>query len=342
MPFAEILGQAEPLRQLSRAIESGRLAHAYLFEGPNGVGKSMAARALARMLLCPQKGACSNCPDCELIKQDKHPLVRTYTLPRASRNIGVDVIRDDLIPFFSLKSAPGEYKIAIIDPADALSEEAANMLLKTLEEPGRWSLLMLLTATAEALLPTIRSRALRIRFGRIPKRLIMDRLVEKMHLSGEHAQVVANLACGSMGRAQELAGKDFVASRIKALDTFAELVAGKADPLSAARTLLEIASPSVRSMQEKRADVQQMLDLLLTYVRDLAVTGEKCEVPPLHGDRETLSQEAGTVQAGQAFEIFEKILETKKDIESNVNVQLTVEEFCLEVSEAGQEVKSSR
>jgi len=333
MPFAEILGQAEALRQLKSAIEAQRLAHAYLFEGPRGVGKSMAARALACMLLCPEQGACDGCDTCRRITEHTHPLVRTYGLQKNSRNIGVDAIRDDLIPFFSFRSAPGEYKIAIVDPADALSLEAANMLLKTLEEPGRWSLLVLLTGTAEALLPTIRSRCQRIRFRRIPERLIAERLKEKMDIAPDHARVVAKLSGGSMGRAFELAGRDFTAWRVRALDAFAGLISGKADPVATAKTLLEMARESARGLQEQRVEVQQLLGLMLSYVRDLAIAEEKHENLLLNDDRQTLTAEAAMLDEQKVFEIFDRIFETKDDIESNINIPLALQELCLQTSE---------
>jgi DNA polymerase-3 subunit delta' len=333
MPFAEILGQAEALRQLQRAVETQRLAHAYLFEGPPGVGKSMTARALARMLLCPQKGACGGCDTCRRIAEHTHPLVRTYGLQKNSRNIGVDAIRDDLIPFFGFKSAPGEYRVAIVDPADALSMEAANMLLKTLEEPGQWSLLVLLVRTAEALLPTIRSRCQRIRFARIPERLIAERLREKMDIAPDHARVAAKLSGGSMGRAFELAGRDFSAWRSRALDAFAGLITGRQDPVEAARALLDMARESARGLQEQRIEVQQLLDLVLSYLRDLAIAEEKCESLLLNDDRQTLAAEAAVLDEQRVFEIFDRIFEARNDVENNVNMQLALQELCFQTSE---------
>lgn len=330
MPFAEILGQAEALARLTRAIETGRLAHAYLFEGPDGVGKLMTARALARMVLCPQKGRCKDCATCSQIARDSHPMVRLYELPRGSRNIGVDVIRDDLIPFLNLRSARGEYKVAIIDPAESLSEEAANSLLKTLEEPASWSLLILLTTTAEALLPTIQSRCQRVRFSRIPERLIADRLVREMELAPEHAHALARLSSGSMGRALELAGRDFAAWRVRALDTFAALIAGKADPVEMARTWVAIAGETAKGLQERRVEAQELLNLLLTYLRDLVIALEH-EDSVLHGDRPTLTQEAALLDEEQAFEILDRVFETKDDIAKNVNIQLALEELCMEI-----------
>jgi DNA polymerase-3 subunit delta' len=204
------------------------------------------------------------------------------------------------------------------------------MLLKTLEEPGHWSLLVLVTTASEALLPTILSRCQRIRFRRIPERLIVDKLVEKMDLAPEHAQVLAKLSSGSIGRALELAGKDFSAWRVRILDEFAGLLAGKTDPLETARKLLEISSKSAKGLQERRVELRQLLDLLLTYVRDLVIAKEKYESSLLHGDRQTLVREAELLDEERALRIFDRIFETKDDIDKNVNMQLALEELCLD------------
>jgi DNA polymerase-3 subunit delta' len=330
MPFTEILGQAEALGRLTQAIDKGRLAHAYIFEGPGGVGKAMAAHALARRLLCPERGACGPCHICMQVMQGTHPMFRTYGRQKGSRNISVDAIRDDLIPFLGLKSAWGEYKIAVVNPADALSEDAANMLLKTLEEPSPWSLLVLVSSSADALLPTIRSRCQRVLFHPIAKRLIADELVRKMQIAPEHANVVATLSNGSMGRALELAGRDFSAWRVKALDTYAGLIAGRTDPIEASSVFLDLAGGAGKSLQERREEIQDLLDLLLTYLRDLVVAGEHCDEHLLHGDRTSLPQEATLLEEQAAFEIFDRILAAKEDLEKNVGIQLALEELCID------------
>jgi len=318
---------------LSRAVETGRLSHAYLFEGPDGVGKSMTALALARMLLCPEKGACDVCDTCARILEGRHTSIKTYSPLKGKRNIGVDVIRDDLIPFFTLKNAEGDYKITIVNPVDALSEDAANMLLKTLEEPIKWSLLVLLTVSSKGLLPTIVSRCHRVRFNRIPSRLIADKLIEKMEISPEHAATIARLSDGSLGRAIELAGRDFLGWRVKILDSFAGLLRGDSDPHDAAGQFLEIAGKSTKELQEKRVELKRILDMLLTYMRDLLITGERLGEPLLNDDRATIVQESEMIDNEEIFRILDRIFEAKNDIEKNVNLQLAIEELCIDTRE---------
>jgi DNA polymerase-3 subunit delta' len=336
MPFSEIFGQAQALGQLNQALQAGRLAHAYLFEGPEGVGKSLAARALARMLLCRWKGACSMCETCRLILEDAHPWVRFYRLSRGSRNIGVDVVRDDLIPFLSLRSAPGEYKIAVVDPADALSEDAANMLLKTLEEPGRWSLVVLVAASAQALIPTVRSRCQLVRFARIPEHLIAEQVMRRTGAGSGHARVVARLSGGSMGRALELAGSDFAAWRERVIDQFAEVLAGKADPMEGAGKLLAIAAEGSKGLQERRVGLQHALDLLLTYLRDLLVAREGTHLHLLNEDRPGVGRESAVLSEEELLDVFDRVFQAKSDIDANVNPQIAFEEFCMDASRAAE------
>jgi hypothetical protein len=154
-----------------------------------------------------------------------------------------------------------------------------------------------------------------------------------MEIAPDHARVVAKLSGGSMGRAFELAGRDFTAWRVRALDAFASLISGNADPVSTAKILLEMARESARGLQEQRVEVQQLLGLMLSYVRDLAIAEEKHENLLLNDDRQTLTAEAAMLDEQQVFEIFDRIFETKNDIESNINIQLALQELCLRTSE---------
>jgi hypothetical protein len=122
--------------------------------------------------------------------------------------------------------------------------------------------------------------------------------------------------------------------RVRILDEFAGLLAGKTDPMVAAGKLLEIARESVRGLQERRVELQRLLNLLLTYVRDLVIAKEKYESSLLHGDRQTLAREAAALDEEQALEIFDRILQTKDDVEKNVNMQLALEEMCIDVGTA--------
>src|SRR3989304_9030229 len=145
MGFSEIIGHRQPLEILRRALGQGRLHHAYLFVGPEGVGKRTIALALAQALHCGEAGDdfCGRCADCARIRDRNHPDVRLVETLAGKKEIGIQQIRD-VEKALNYRSFSGKRKIAIVDPATALNLSSQNALLKTLEEPPADSLLILL------------------------------------------------------------------------------------------------------------------------------------------------------------------------------------------------------
>ncbi len=228
--FDEILGQAGAVGTLRRALVTGRLHHAYRFEGPSGVGKEKAAFALAQALLCPtpppagQKyaacGRCSSCtravtmstspphvplhPDVTLIERGLYPPeVLRRQRPELSE-VSVDQIRRLVLEHASFPPHEGRARVYIVRRTHELSTSAANALLKTLEEPIAATYFVLLTDRANHLLPTIRSRTLPVRFGPLPEPVLHTILASK-GVAAETARGAIELAGGSADLALELA-----------------------------------------------------------------------------------------------------------------------------------------
>jgi len=157
MSFREILDQSAAVRALEAALEKNRVAHAYIFVGPAGVGRKAAARAFASALNCEASegsGPCDACASCRLIAEAKHPDVQTIMPTIRSSTITVDQIKE-MLPFAHMRPIRGKYKVFIISEADRLGLESANKLLKTLEEPPPRSLLILVGTSPEKQLPTL-------------------------------------------------------------------------------------------------------------------------------------------------------------------------------------------
>jgi DNA polymerase III subunit delta' len=227
MPFAEIIAQDRALLPLRSALRRGALHHAYLFGGPEGTGKARSALLLAQAANCDGAGpgaggarddACGQCAPCRKIAKGVHPDVLVLREERVmakagrwepkggrapSKDIVVDQVRDLVDHRLAMKRFEGRRRFVIIDPADAMNPQAQNALLKTLEEPPDDTTLVLVASSPDALLPTIRSRCLRVPFAPLPVDLVEARLAAAGR-TPEAARLAAALAGGSLGRALAL------------------------------------------------------------------------------------------------------------------------------------------
>lgn len=211
-----LVGHDERVAMFRRAAGKGRLAQAYLLEGPGGVGKRLFARLAAKALFCRERGeaefdACGACPSCVLMAAGTHPDLVEVGLIEGKRQLTVD-------QFVGSKDEPGglglelarspseaDRKVAIIDSADRMGVEAANAFLKTLEEPPEGVVIFLIAESAGGLLPTILSRCQRVRFPGLSEGDLAT-LIERVGLaSGEEAASIARLADGGLDAARKLA-----------------------------------------------------------------------------------------------------------------------------------------
>ncbi len=208
--FDELIGQAHIAQTLSNAINSNRIAHAYLFTGTRGTGKTSSARILAKSLNCeasdkPTTHPCGKCNSCTAIARGDD--IDVIEIDAAS-NTGVDDVRD-LIENSQYRPAKSRFKVYIIDEVHALSKNAFNALLKTLEEPPEHVKFILATTEVEKVLPTILSRCQRYDFRNIPTREIATHLqnvckLEKIEAEDDAIQLVAKAGAGSMRDALSL------------------------------------------------------------------------------------------------------------------------------------------
>jgi DNA polymerase-3 subunit delta' len=256
MPFSEVIGQERALSSLRSALRRGALHHAYLFGGPEGASKGLAARLLAQAANCEGGAAgpgglredpCGACGPCRKIERGVHPDVLVLAEERVmakagtweprggrtpSKDIVVDQIRDVVDRRLALRRFEGRRRFVIVDPADAMNPQAQNALLKTLEEPPDETTLVLVASAPDGLLPTIRSRCLRVAFGPGPPGAVAAAL-EREGTAPDVARLAAELGGGVLDRARDLAKKE-TAARAKGADG----EGGKAGPLTARRELL--------------------------------------------------------------------------------------------------------
>jgi DNA polymerase-3 subunit delta' len=226
VPLAGVVGQDVAITTLRRALARGKVHHAYRFEGPDGVGKERAAMALAQALVCTERGegdddACGQCSACKralkLTSMEPHVPVHPdvillgrglYALEASEKTeLSVEQVRKVVLPHGAYPPHEGRARVFVIRAADELSIGAANALLKTLEEPLARTHFVLLTSRPERLLPTVRSRTLPVRFGRLPD-ATLGALLRERGFSAEQCEAWVPLADGSMSQALAMADAD--------------------------------------------------------------------------------------------------------------------------------------
>ncbi len=263
--LSDVQHQSRAQRLIQQALSSDRLPHAYIFHGPDGVGKEMFAHSVAKLLLCespklgegdsPTKDSCGTCRSCVLVDAGNHPdLHLVYRQLAASHpdsavrgrkalDLGVDVIRHFVIDAVGLRPTVGPVKVFIIREADKITPQAQNALLKTLEEPPDTTFLILLASASDRLLATTRSRCQMVGFASLPSEFVAQRLAELVDgLDAKTAELLAILAQGSLGRAVLYAQDGFAES----FDEVATMLAGldRVSALKYSKRIVEMAKES--------------------------------------------------------------------------------------------------
>ncbi len=257
MSWEAIKGQDRVITLLRRAIERKRLPHAYLFLGPEGVGKKLVALTLARVLNCAEAGtdSCGHCSSCHKVSKGLHPDV-VLLEPQESGSIKIEQIRR-LQQEIAYKPFEGRYKIWIIDRAEKLTLQAANCLLKTLEEPPAHSLLILVAAQAAALLPTVVSRCQQVNFLRLNPPVLRELLLAQ-GVAPEALELGMALAEGGLARVSQEQLEEFWARR----EEFLEYLQGRRSEFSDVFALGD-------RLGKQKEQIERLIQLLNLWYRDL-------------------------------------------------------------------------
>jgi len=326
MSFDQVLGQDKAVSVLRNAFRNGRLAHAYLLIGPEGVGKRLTALTLVKSMTCqspPQPAdSCEKCPSCVKVNTSNHADVLLLEPEGEVMKIGQIREMQKRLRFRPLE---GGRRACLLDAADRLNEEAANALLKTLEEPPRETHLFLITARPHRLLPTILSRCQWVKFRPLSTSHIAEILLKSHGLDPEKAHFYASLAGGSAGQAEALSSRVDFQKRLDWLRLFSALPQ---------KTAEEIFETCERMAKEEEA-VENLLELWKIWVRDLIVfkTGGESSKERLinHDLGSEVAREAKKSSFDQLDGIFCLILEVQKSLALNVNRQLALETLIFEM-----------
>jgi DNA polymerase-3 subunit delta' len=322
MFFREILGQERVLGHLRAAWNADRLAHAYLFLGPEGVGRASVARALAAALNCARPGeewdACGECPSCRRMAAGTHAdfLVIAPTSESRHPQIKIEQVRE----FRRLTAYPpmeGGWRVALIKPAEDMRPEAAHALLKTLEEPPARHLLILAAGSDADLFPTIVSRCQKMGFTPLPTALVVGELQARRGLSREDALFLTALSGGSLGRALTLNPEEMAQERRRVLGDLENLAQGSAT------TVLDWAKRLAKNNQE----LAFFILLAQMWYRDLLLLNSGAPSRLLaHQDCLTdLEREKGRGGPKTWFAGFAALAAAHRQLQANLNPQLTLD-----------------
>lgn len=332
-----IIGQSRAVSLFQRSLETGSLAHAYLFSGPAHVGKMTLALALAQALNCPEDDPpCGKCNSCRKIAGGGHADIRVVGLdnsddsPEARQRveISIDQIRD-IQHSASLPPFEGRHRVYIIDRAELLSLEAANCLLKTLEEPADRVLFILLTTNGRLLPETVISRCQAVGLAPAPLHQVEAALIENWNVDSEKAGLLARLSHGCLGWAVSAADDDsIIRQRAEWLDKLVDIISADSEERFA------YAAQLATQFGRNRGSVQERLDLWLDWWRDLLLMKVGSNDNVTNIDRkELISDMSEKYSLTRIRSFIESILGAGEQLRRNANPRLVLEVLMLDIPE---------
>jgi DNA polymerase-3 subunit delta' len=323
----QIIGQDKVLSLLDYSLKTNTLAHAYLIIGPRHVGKGTLAINLAQALNCDSpEPPCGQCRSCQRILEGKHADVAPIGLDSRTE-IGIDDIRG-LQRLASLPPYEGKYKIFIIDGAEYLSTEAANSLLKILEEPPQKVVWLLLSTEEVRLLPTIISRCQRLELKPMPSEQVQETLINSYNIDADKARLLSQLCHGCFGWAlSALANNDILEQRAQRLATLFSLLTPKGRSLG---QRFAYAQELANQFSQNRRAGAEIIEIWLDWWRDLMLIKSGCKGAIINIDYETaLEEQARGLSLSEIKGFLANLCLLQERISRNVNPRLALEWLML-------------
>ena len=324
MSFKDIKGHQKAVESLKVAIKAGRFGHAYLFVGPESVGKNLVAKTLAKTLNCEtnQTDSCDICSSCIKIDKNIHPDV-TWIVPEGKGNtIKIEKIRQ-LRNNINLKPYEGRKKVYIIDKAHLMTDAAANSLLKTLEEPPPDSVLILISEKPERLFYTIKSRCQIIRFKPMSATCLEGILKKEHNLSTDFSHFLAYFSSGRLGKALRLKDEDALKWKNEVIDLFTPINNNRVTAQAQSSIIFDDDRVFFNGDKEK---ILLALNVLSVWYRDILILKKaQTENIVINSDRiDLVYSKLSECSEEGLLNMLEEVRKTISLIRQNVNPKLAI------------------
>ena len=321
--FEEILGNEMVKDHFKKAIVNHKISHAYILTGEAGMGRKSIANAFAMTLLCEKGGSepCMSCHSCKQVMSGNHPDL-IYVTHEKPGTIGVDDVREQINDTIMIRPYSSYYKIYIVDEAEKMTVQAQNALLKTIEEPPAYAVIILITTNQEAFLPTILSRCVQMKLKPLKDFTIKSYLTKNLHVPEKNANICAAFARGNLGKAIHLASSE----------EFKELFQKVMVLIKNVRTMdISMLLDCIREMKEQNFDIGEVLDLMQLWYRDVLMFKVTKDMNLLiFKDEYKMINETGEKVDYAGLEAILAAIDTARTrLKANVNMELAMELLLL-------------
>lgn len=325
--YSDIIGHEDIVKHFKSSIELGKVSHAYILNGEKGSGKKTLAAVVAKSLQCEagEPDPCGTCKSCLQAETGNQPDI-IWVNHEKPNVISVDEIRSQILNDISLKPYSSRYKIYIVPDAQLMNQQAQNAILKTLEEPPEYAIIMLLTNNVDKFLPTIISRCIVLNFRPVEPLHMMDYLMTQIGVDKEKARFCTDFAQGNLGKAVRLAISP----------DYNEI---KEDSLRLLRRIqdmdMEDIIQAVRNMGKYKLDITDYIDIMTMWFRDILMV--KISNSPnkliFKDEYSIMRKQASHVSYEGLEEILQALEKLKIRLEANVNFDIAMELMLLTVKE---------
>lgn len=325
--FQDIIGQEQIKEHLQNAIETDKVSHAYIIGGERSSGKEFVAKIFAMTLQCEKGGAepCGECHSCRQAMSRNQPDI-VFVTHEKPNSIGVEDIRSQINNDIGIKPYSSPRKIYIINEGEKMTVQAQNALLKTLEEPPEYAVILILTTNVDAFLPTILSRCVVLNMKPVADEKVKQYLMSELHVPDYKANICVAFARGNIGKAKLLASSE-------------EFEKVKEEAITLVKYINDMETSeivkAIKKISEYKLDVNDYLDILSVWYRDVLLYKATRDINSLiFRDELTQITKVADRSTYEGIETIVNALEqAKRRLQANVNFDLTMELLLLTIQE---------